>query len=56
MDAKWDELGAVIGLAIGTAIGYAYGLIVGNIGLWMSLGTAVGLILSGTVTVKGKAK
>lgn len=48
--------GAGIGLVMGTTLGYLYGVIVGNIGLWMPLGAAFGLIFGGAVTVKRRAK
>ena len=55
MDRK-EVSGAGIGLVMGTALGYLYGMMVGNIALWMPIGTAFGLIFGGAVTVTAKRR
>jgi hypothetical protein len=49
-------MGLVMGLVLSTGLGYVYGLMVGNVSLWMPIGTAIGLVFGIAVAVKGKGK
>jgi len=55
MDSK-DASNAGIGLAIGAGFGLAIGTITGNIGLWMSIGAVLGLILGAGLTRQDKRR
>ena len=55
MNSK-DESGAGIGLAIGAGLGLALGTLFGNIALWMPIGSILGLIFGGGLTLQDKSR
>jgi large-conductance mechanosensitive channel len=47
MDAKQKDISlAGVGAVFGVAFGYVVGSFVGNVGLWIALGSAVGLLFA----------